>query len=205
MIVLSHAFFDLNQIWWTFSRSTLLTFHVHPLSDVCLTVLYFYWSRTLLLNEVESLPPLISHELGIHLRSHLFCWPGRRYCCCCCCYKRTSNTLKSILSFRLLRAFSLRLVYDGQKNPPAFADLISTKSKLVLVSLFKPARILVPNTKTVTLRRRIWILSPFLLHLVSLVMKKFSDISIHPERPSHEITYICFSRLYQVHLWLPSI
>ena len=77
-----------------------------------MTVLYFYWTRTPLLNKVESLPPLISHRARYISQVVSFRWPGRRYCqcgCCCCTYKRTSNTPKSVLSsFRFLRAFSLR-------------------------------------------------------------------------------------------------
>ena len=200
----SHTRFWLNQICGLFSRGTLLTFHVHPLSDVYPTVLYFYWSRTLLLNDVESLSSLISYWTRNISQVASFCWLGRRYCCCRCwssCYKRTSNTLKTILSFILPRAFSLRSVYDGQKNPLAFRDLISTKSKIVPRLLFQAQRkYRCQILKLSQLRRRTWILSPLLM---SLARKKFSrDVSIHPEIP-HEITYICFlfSRLYQVHLY----
>jgi hypothetical protein len=170
-----HTRLALTKFGGLFSR---LTFHVHPLLSDDYT-LRFYCSRTLLLNEVESLPPLIFQSEFIQAAS--FCWPGRRYCCCCCSYKRTSNTLKSVFSFRLLSPSGLWPWTEKSSSlrtrRPHFNEIeISTRLPF-------PVRANIGvKFQIVTLRRRIWILSPFLL-LVALVRKFSWDISIHPERP----------------------
>ena len=153
-----------------------------PCSSSVMFTLRFYCSRTLLLNEVESLPPLISQSEFIQLAS--FC--GCRYCCCCCCcYKRTSSTPKSV-SFRLLSPSGLWLwteKFSSLRTRRRHSNEIEISTRLPF-----PARANIGvKFQIVTLRKRIWILSPFLL-LVALVRKFSRDISIHPELPMNSHT-----------------
>ena len=88
-----NSYLNLSSVYNSLQRSVFYTLRVYP-------------SHTPLLNEVEPLPPLASHSGRVFLPLQYCCW----------CYKESSNTLKSILSFRSLRAFSPRLVRVHGRN-----------------------------------------------------------------------------------------
>ena len=206
VIILSDAFLGLTKFGGLFSRST--SYFPCSSSKWCISILLLV-AHTSSERSRIFLPPLISHRIRNTSQVASFCWPGRRYCCCCCsgccCYKRSSNTLKSILSFRLLRAFSLGLVYDGQKNPPAFGDLISTKSKLVPVSFSGPHEYWCQIPKLSHSGGGYGFYPLFFFCSCHLSWKTFHETFLFIPNAPHEVThiYFLFSCLYQVHLCFP--
>lgn len=129
------------------------------------------------------MPPLISHHRTRNIAP--FCWP-------ILLLLLLQKDLKhTVLSFKVLRAFSLRLVYEhGQKDPPAFFRRPHFKISIRL--LFRRANIGAKTKLSHSLTQEAdMTFIPFSSARVTC-QEKFFMRHHYSSRTPHEITHICF-------------